>query len=250
MRLTIPRLALLNRETQDVATFAEIDMAIDCQLFAQSFDGFTHGRQATVAVFTSEYRVGRWIISTEDVLSSLALDTITTNHSGMEGFRAVLELQVDFAVHLLHLNYPLPKVRDTRWQQLDHLIQELRPMRRRLSRRARQTMEQLPGPTLSRRVLAIAEVEPNVFARVPLVGSCAVVEAFLDGGIDEMHCASGIGSEGYTCADLAEVVGGLIDGDRHVMLQEADCEGEAGDAAADYGDVEGLGGGCGHCGKV
>lgn len=113
----------------------------------------------------------------------------------------------------------------------------------------------LPGPyktifiPFSR--IANTNREPRIRLAVPHVIRLAFLKGGIDGRVEELHSSRSIGSERNARSDLAEMGCRFIDCEGDVVLEEGDCESEAGYAAADYGEIEGFwglqGGRSSHC---
>lgn len=229
-----------------MAVVTQVHLAVAGQLVAQQLGGLVHGDEAAVGVLAAEAGLCGGVVVAEDDLAGAALDAVAADDGAVHGGGAVEELQLDVAVgEGLDLVEALAKVGDVVGDQLDHLVEEVGAVHGGLARGRGQRVDQLAllcvGVLVALAGLvghAAAEVEPDLLLAVPLVECGDLLEALAHLGGDERHGASSVGAEGHAGPDLAECVCRLIQGDADVLAQEADCEGEAGDAAADDGNVE------------
>lgn len=239
--LTVEYFALLDWKREKMAVVANVTLAVRGLLFSQCCDCFFHGHQASMTVLAREHCVDGWVAWSKDVFASLAVDAIAADYAVMRSLRSVFERQLDLFPDLLYAGHSSPEMRNALWNQLDQLVQKLRPMYTSmpLGTLPAHAANQLSSLALST-VLALTDLKPDVFQSRILVGSCDSFEAGRNCWIDAVHGPGSIGTEVNTSTNLAEVMCGLVDCDWDLVLEEADGEGQACNSTSDDGDVEGL----------
>ena len=198
----VHRLALFDRERQDVAAVAKVHLCIPRQFVAHEFRCVVHRNETSIGVLPGKDGVSSWMVCADDCVADFAFDPIAAYKRIMPRRSAICEAQRDRATVILYAFQPLPKVSDFLRYQGDELIEIPRSMDASLAGLAPEVEEALA--ILILRVLSFAEGKPVVLSIRPAVVGDTAKKTSMDCRVDELHRPGGVGSQRHSCTYLCK----------------------------------------------